>query len=33
MYLEFNIKITADIAALEPNFDVDEKVISNFRSQ
>ena len=30
MYSKFNTKITADIAALEPNLDIDEKSISNF---
>lgn len=33
MYLKFNTKINADIAALEPDFDVDEKAISNFENR
>lgn len=32
MYIKFNNKIAADIAALEPDFDMDEKTISNFES-
>ena len=33
MYIKFNNKIAADIASLEPDFDMDEKTISNFESR
>lgn len=33
MYMKFNTKIMAEIAELKPDFDMDEKTISNFQSQ
>lgn len=33
MYMKLNTKIMAEIAELKPDFDMDEKTISNFQSQ